>query len=269
MATQLERVRSACLTLATRLGSLLDEVVVIGGLVPSLIIEQHTRDAHVGTSDLDLGLHLAILEESRYTALVAQLHASGFEPDVDHRGKLAPYRWIHRRDRITVDFLIAPSGEGTSRLRTIDAELSAFVAPGLPLAFLDNKTVTLTGTTLDLEEASRELRVCGAGAFVLLKALAFKGRGENKDAYDLLYVLREYGVFLTDIAASIRPLLTHAVTREALDVLGNDFTRANHAGPMRAAAFLSRSQDDAWKEDAAAMVNELLRLITSPPASRP
>lgn len=212
---------------------------------------------------LDLGLHLAILEESRYSALVAQLHASGFEPDVDANGKTTPQRWVHRRDRITIDFLIA-EGDGvrTGRIRTIDSELSAFVAPGLPLAFLDNKKIELRGKTLDDEEAVRELRVCGAGAFTLLKALAFKGRGENKDAYDLLYVLRHYGrEFLTEVVVATVPLLSHEVAREALKVLSDDFTAPNHTGPMRAAAFESRSTDDAYKADAAAMVDAFLRLL--------
>jgi len=33
----------------------------------------------------------------------------------------------------------------------------------------------------------------GPGAFVVLKALAFKGRGENKDAYDLYHLVRNFG----------------------------------------------------------------------------
>ena len=37
---QVERVRATCLYLATKLGDLLDDVVVIGGLVPSLLIAQ-------------------------------------------------------------------------------------------------------------------------------------------------------------------------------------------------------------------------------------
>lgn len=262
---QLQRIRAGCLTLATRLGSFIDDVVLVGGLVPSLIIEpKETQEPHVGTSDLDLGLGLALLEASRYQALVAQLHASGFEPDVDQHRKPTPQRWVHRRDRITIDFLIAPTETARvgGRLRIIDVELSAFIAPGLPLAFLNNKTVKLDGKTLDDEEATRDFRVCGAGAFVLLKALAFKGRGENKDAYDLLYVLREYGVeFLTDVVAELEPLLTHEAAREAIAVLKNDFTRPNQTGPMRAAAFLSRSNDDAYKADAAAMVQELLRRL--------
>ena len=58
-------VRATCLYVATRLGDLLDDLVVIGGLVPSLLIEQDDlrdgADAHVGTMDLDMGITIALL----------------------------------------------------------------------------------------------------------------------------------------------------------------------------------------------------------------
>ena len=36
---QLELVRATCLYVATKLGDIMDELVVIGGLVPSLLVE--------------------------------------------------------------------------------------------------------------------------------------------------------------------------------------------------------------------------------------
>ena len=46
-------VRATCLYAATRLGDIMDELVVIGGLVPSRLIDQEDlpvgADAHVGT----------------------------------------------------------------------------------------------------------------------------------------------------------------------------------------------------------------------------
>jgi hypothetical protein len=49
------KVRATCLYVATKLGDLIDDTVVVGGLVPSLIIDV-PADAHVGTTDLDIGL---------------------------------------------------------------------------------------------------------------------------------------------------------------------------------------------------------------------
>jgi hypothetical protein len=135
------------------------------------------------------------------------------------------------------------------------------LARGLPLAFRDRKQVSLTGKTLRGEDATRILWVCGAGAFMVLKALAFRGRGENKDAYDLLYVLQNYGTeYIAEVAAALRPLLDHAVAHEALQVLKEDFSTARSLGPMRAAEFLARS-DDAYRADLAGAVVELIRLL--------
>jgi hypothetical protein len=56
----LTRVRATCLYVATKLGDLMDDLVVVGGLAPSLLIDQERlpkgSDVHVGTTDLDLGL---------------------------------------------------------------------------------------------------------------------------------------------------------------------------------------------------------------------
>ena len=52
---QVARVKATCLYLATKLGDLMPELVVVGGLVPSLLIDQQNLPenvtAHVGTMD--------------------------------------------------------------------------------------------------------------------------------------------------------------------------------------------------------------------------
>ena len=47
----LQHVRATCLQLASILGDLLDELVVVGGLVPALLIDAANAgvEAHVGT----------------------------------------------------------------------------------------------------------------------------------------------------------------------------------------------------------------------------
>ncbi|MCH8476203.1 MAG: hypothetical protein LAT55_13360 [Opitutales bacterium] len=51
----------------------MDEIVIIGGLVPSLLIDQNNlpsdTDPHAGTIDLDLGLTFALVTEERYEAI--------------------------------------------------------------------------------------------------------------------------------------------------------------------------------------------------------
>jgi len=113
---QVELVRSTCLYVATKLGDLMDEVVVVGGLVPSLLIDQarlpEGTSAHAGTMDLDLGLKLALLEEGRYRTLTERMREAGFSPDQTEDGRLIRQRWqVSGLVSVTVDFLIPPSRE--------------------------------------------------------------------------------------------------------------------------------------------------------------
>ncbi len=83
-------VRATCLYVATKLGDLMDELVVVGVLVPSLIDPSELPEgtsAHVGTMDLDIGLELGLLNEGRYHSLTERLRGAGFEPDRNDEGR--------------------------------------------------------------------------------------------------------------------------------------------------------------------------------------
>ncbi|MBI4574861.1 MAG: hypothetical protein HY722_01205 [Planctomycetes bacterium] len=66
----LEHVTATCLHVATLLGDLADDLVVVGGLVPALLLARvgvpRPADRHVGTADLDVGLSLGLLGTTRY-----------------------------------------------------------------------------------------------------------------------------------------------------------------------------------------------------------
>lgn len=242
---QAGRVRATCLYLATKLGDVLDDMVVVGGLVPSLIIPQDGREAldltrrHVGTLDLDCGFSIALLATERYEALVERLKSAGFTEAPNNKGNPARFRWQIEADgkKVTVDFLVPPSlsDDKGGELRQITPELAAVITPGLDLAFQDSLQPTIDGVTIKGERASRSFRVCGPGAFTVLKTLAVRGRGENKDAYDLFYVLRNYGTGMADVVARMRPILPHARAQEALQILRDDFLEIDRVGPRRVA----------------------------------
>jgi hypothetical protein len=262
---QLRQVRATCLYVATKLGDLADETVIVGGLVPSLLVDQESAetadDRHVGTTDLDLGLALAILDDQRYQALTERLRQAGFSEDVNDEGKPTRQRWkIDGPPKVTVDFLIAPSREDDrpGTLRNIERDFAAIIAPGLHLAFVDRQRVLLDGLTILGEKARREVWVAGAGAFVVLKALAFESRGENKDAYDLFYILRHFGNALDDVVARLAPLLGDASAARALAVLERDFAEIESLGPRRVAEFLRGHRDEDLQADVRGLVLDLV-----------
>lgn len=260
-------VKRVCLYVSTKLGDLMDDLVVVGGLVPSLLINQSALpegvDAHAGTMDLDIGLALALLDNQRYKTLTERLRNSGFSPDANEEGRPARQRWkIEREEKITVDFLVPPSlpEDRGGKLRNIESDFAALIAPGLHLAFLDRERISLSGRTIMGEQAKREVWVCGPGAYVVLKALAFNLRGENKDAYDLFYLARNYGSGVEDVASRLRPLLDDPFTQEALSILRRDFREADGLGPRRVAGFIRGEIDQDIQADVAGQVRQLLEL---------
>lgn len=258
-------VRSACLYLATKCGDIRDELVVVGGLVPSLLIEPGVDTApHVGTRDLDLGLKVGLLEEERYQDLTDRLREAGFQPDVEH-GKIIRQRWKldDGGHRMTVDFLIAPTdrkGE-PGKLLSIQHDFAAFITPGLELAFQDRQEVQLSGQTLQGEQATRSIWVCGPAAFIVLKALAFRNRGANKDAYDLFYVLRHHRSGVASIAHSIRAFGENEHAARALGYLAEDFATLDSIGPRRVAQFLGDPGNDDLLADVVGFVQSLLASV--------
>jgi hypothetical protein len=262
---QLELVRATCLYVATKLGEIMDELVVIGGLVPSLLIDHETLPAgtspHVGTMDLDVGLALTLLDEGGYRTLTERLRAAGFEQDVNEEGHRTRQRWkIENLEKVTVDFLIQPSlsDDRGGRLRDIEPDFAAIIAPGLHLAFEDRERVTLSGLTIMGERAEREIWVSGPGAYVVLKSLAFRLRGNNKDAYDLYYLVRNYGTGVDDGASRLRQLLGDPSTGQALEILKEDFLDHDSVGPCRVAEFILGDRDDEVQADVVGFVRQLL-----------
>ncbi|MCK5689964.1 hypothetical protein KAI87_11875, partial [Myxococcota bacterium] len=264
---QAKLVRATCLYVATKLGDIMDELVVIGGLVPSLLIDQDAlpdgTDAHVGTMDLDVGLTLALLDEGRYRTLTERLRRAGFEQDINEAGHPTRQRWkIEKLQKVTLDFLIQPSlpNDRGGKLRNIEQDFAAVIVPGLNLAFQDREKVTLTGLTIMGEQATRDIWVSGPGAYVVLKSLAFRMRGENKDAYDLYYLVRNFGTGVQDVASRLRPLLNDPSAQQAIGYLKDDFQAHNGLGPRRVAEFMLGTTDDEIQADVVGFVGQLLEL---------
>jgi len=111
---ELVAVKSTLLHLASVVGDLMDEIVIVGGLVPTLLTDagvlERLDEPHVGTSDLDVGLSLALLDDELYTKVSSRLRGADFEPDVNDQGNRTRQRWVWKvHKRIRVDFLIPRS----------------------------------------------------------------------------------------------------------------------------------------------------------------
>ncbi len=244
-ASFVRHVRATCLYVATKLEDMLDEMVVVGGFVPSLLIDQGSaREKHVGTADLDMGVTLRMFEKERHQTLTERLRQADLSPDTSATISPIRRRWkIDGPPEVSVDFLV--------------------VAPGLQFAFMDCVRVTLEGKTIRDEEARREVRVCGPAAYVVMKALSFRVRGESKQAYDLVYFLRNHGAGVGDIVARLGPLLQQPAALKAIDYLREDFVSADAVGPRQVAEFLLGAPNETVQADAWHAVRGLLDRVTS------
>ena len=269
--TQAELVRSTCLYVATILGDLMDSIVIVGGLAPSLLIDQQAlpegADPHPGTLDLDIGLHAAVLDDKLYQRIADRLRGVGFKQGTNDAGNVMRQTWsfaVRSGGTVTVDFLIPPtrSNDKGGRLRDLENDFAAIIAPGLDLAFEDQVMVKLAGATLLGEEVERDVRVAGPGAFTVLKALSFRGRGEPKDAFDLFYVVRNYGNGVADVARALARLKGDRAAREALEILRVDFCKPDAIGPRRTANFLYGRDDDDTQADVVGVIELLLELVS-------
>lgn len=264
------QVESACLTVAVTLGALMDDLCIVGGLVPSLIIDRELGadedpdESHPGTNDLDVGIAVALLDDRQYAEIGRRLRQEGFEPDTNEKGNPTLQRWRWGDLKVTVDFLLPPVEDADvgGRVLALDEDFGVLIAPGLELAFDEHEHVTIDGHTLKGERVTRTIPVCGPGAFVVLKAFAFGDRAEPKDAFDLVYVIRRWPGGAEAIADRLARHAEphHDVVTAALQLLVRDFGSPDLIGPLRVAEFegATGTGRDEVAADAQGYVDDLL-----------
>jgi hypothetical protein len=94
-----------------------------------------------------------------------------------------------------------------------------------------------------------------------MKARAFRNRGKEKDAYDLVYVLQHYSGGIGQVAEALKPLLDDPDAQEAMAWLTEDFLTLDSPGPVRTALFRHGLRDDELQADARGLVQELVSLV--------
>ncbi len=269
-----DRVHQAMLHVATVLGDWMEQVTLIGGIVPSLLVPAGGLpkgvEAHPGTADLDLALQLSVLTDDGYAAISQLLREAGYSPmeiDVD---RIRRQTWRSDPDLgpvVTIDFLIARSKEQppTIRLQNLEKDFVALIADGLQLVERDRRKILISGKTLRGEQAQRYIWVCGPASFVVLKARAIHQREKPKDAFDLQYVLMNLDGGVELVAAELRKMLDDKEAVEAVKFLRQAYQTIDSIGPSRAAFFLYglRAEETSEEYDdlaasAHAYVNRLL-----------
>lgn len=246
-----ERCERALLTLLGDIGPWRERIYLAGGLAPRYLtgVLPEGAPGHVGTTDVDVIIGLAVADEApeTYRTLQNNLEKASF------RQQEPSFRWAREVDGVTVfiEFLcetdqvqsgriFRPKGEYTG------SKLGAFNVRGAQLARHDYLEHLIQGERLDNGGQSAViLRVANILPYTVLKILSFQDRHANKDAYDLIFTLlnQPAGPRSAGVAAAASPVAGHPQVGEALTLLGERFADIAQDGSAAYAAFLATPGD--------------------------
>ena len=148
---------------------------------------------------MDVVLNIRVLAEGEgYASLADQLKKRGFERHVNAEGKPTAWRWKRKVDEhmhVVIEFLQDAGEANPGRPVSIDGErVSALTVQYVGIVHDWYQERVVTAELLDGAGTSTEtVRFADVPAFIILKALALDDRHENKDAADLIHVLRYAG----------------------------------------------------------------------------
>lgn len=259
------RCERALVTLLGDIGPWSERVYLAGGLAPRYIVGSLPEGArpHVGTTDVDLVIGLALGDQSpeAYRTLENNLKRAGFKAAMS-------FRWGRNVEdvTVTVEFLcetdqVEPGKIFKPKEAGTGSGLGAFNVRGAQLVTRDYVKREIQADRLDDGGRSTVLvRVADILSYTVLKTLAFQDRHENKDSYDLIYCLLNFGEGPEDAgrAAAQSAIRDDAQVHDALRLLAERFASADHDGPRAYGAFLSEAGD---QEQAARLRQEAVAVV--------
>jgi hypothetical protein len=262
--------------LMTILGSYRDSLVLIGGWVPYLILQEYQEPGldfgHVGSIDIDLLIDPNIAQSEQYATIVGMLVDRGYTLDPQARSRLR--RTVTgsadgQEYSIPVDFLTPrpPPGKGSShRHRAVQNDLQARMLEGGEISLAHNFWFRLDATLPGDGRTSVQLKLADVVACLSLKGGALGERYKEKDAYDVYTLCAYHRGGPSAVAARLKPHLHDRIVQGGLDGIASKFRDAEAEGPSWVAKFLLGVDDSSesavrTRTDAFMVVNEVLRLL--------
>ena len=233
-----EAARSVLLEITHLLGEYKDDIVVVGGWVPELLLPQ-AAEKHIGSIDVDLALDHRSMSEAGYKTILELLLSHDYR-----QGTKQPFIFFRtlvigdREIEVEVDFLAGEyEGTGKSRRTQRVQDMRPRKARGVDLVFDLSEAVTIRGRLPKGGDDSTEIRVASIPAFLVMKAMAMNTRLKEKDAWDIYYCIRNYPDGVDALIEEIHPYLEHGLVQEALDHLSREFSSPSAVGPTHVVDF--------------------------------
>lgn len=237
------------------MGFAANHAVLIGGLVPGLLVPDPPAglDAHLGTTDLDVCLSVALIEgdTAEYERIETELKRAGYEmTDMS-------FRWKRSRGiGVTVEFfcpadtdrpagaMFRPASATSPRAKhNLGPRLSALA---LDAGYILSQDVVVVTRPVDLPDdgglITFDFRVTGIVGFLVAKVSALYNRDKAKDAYDIVWLLEAWddGPTGAGRAVASHPLYDNEDVRRELKRLFDAFGTPDGVGPHSYMRFLAR-----------------------------
>jgi hypothetical protein len=237
--------RAVMLELVRLLGEYRDEIVIVGGWVPELLLP-FARPGHIGSTDVDLALDHRRITEAGYQTIREHLlrhgYVAGTQPFIFFREVVVSGHPIP----VKVDFLAGEyGGAGRSHRTQPVQDVAARKARGCDLAFELNTQVKIEGTLPGGELDAAEVRVAGIVPFLVMKGMALHDRLKPKDAWDIYFCITNYPGEINALVREFGPHLAHGLVAEGLRKIREKFLSPTHIGPRSVADFEEITDRDA------------------------
>lgn len=242
---------SVLVELLTYLGPYRKDIVVIGGWVPFFLTRGvETDEPHIGSLDVDLALNGANISVEVYTRIEEILEKRGFKQRLDIKGNPIPHSYVRQIKNtagqefdIQVDFL-APEYGGTPKARRHQRVqgLLAHKARGSDLVFSHFEEMTIEAVLPAGAKHQVKAKIADPLSCVVMKAIAFGNRANEKDAYDLYIICKHCPNANARIAEELKANKRNKLVQEALGVLRTRFAAVDSLGPISVADFLEEKE---------------------------
>lgn len=264
-ANAVEAARSVLIEIVHILGAYHDDIVIVGGWVPELLLSG-SHEPHIGSTDIDLALDNHSLQEPRYQPLKRLLLDRGYLED--EQQPFIFYRTVAIRDRklvVQIDLLAGEyQGTGPSHRTQHFEDARARKARGCGLALRMNTEISIQGTLPDGGKDQVVVRVATIVPFLVMKGMALADRIKEKDAWDIYYCLKNYPGGLDAFVDEFMPHRDDGLVKEGLLKIGAKFASPSHVGPKWVAEFYAitdREERERVQRDAYEQVSYLLEKL--------
>lgn len=258
---------SVIVEIVTMLGEYRDNIVLVGGNVPPLLIPS-AGDKHPGSLDVDLALDFKAISNTAYKTIIKTLKSRGYY-QIGSDQPFVLYRdvdiMLGKRITVEIDLLAGEyggTGRGHRHQKVQDAQ--ARKARGCDLVFDAPLSVKLKGNLPSGATNEVMVNIASAGPFLVTKGMALWDRLKEKDAFDVYFCCRYFPGGVEALAENIKPVIGNKLVQEGLGKIKAKFSEINAIGPVGVVVFME-IEDPAERariqREAFELVNKLVELL--------